>query len=185
MFGIGEIIGWEFTYGCYPACISWSVAGGSMGKIVWAPEGMHQPQGILMIGLRVIDPEDALGAAVHKDEVDLLGNLFISLFPRNGFKSISNPFQRAFNSIRTVKIMKIPVTLRANDAEISIGLRIPFNLPEPSILHVGEYPATISTSITDRRDKGHGSISRGLSPRLEIEKVRSQRENTRPRYGCF
>jgi hypothetical protein len=99
---------------------------------------MHQPQGILMIGLRVIDPEDALGPTVHKNEVDLLRNLFISLFPRDGFKSVFNSFQGAFNSIRTVKIMKIPMTLRANDAEIPIGLWIPFNLPEPSILNVSE-----------------------------------------------
>jgi hypothetical protein len=100
-----------------------------MGKIVGAPEGMHQPQGILMIGLRVIGPEDALGAIVHEDQVDFLSNLFVSLFPRNGFKSISNPFQRAFNSIRAIETMKIPVALRADDTEISIGLWIPFNLP--------------------------------------------------------
>ncbi len=142
-----------------------------MGKIVRTSEGMHQPQGILMIGLRVIGPEDALGAAVHKDEVDLLSNLFISLFPRNGFKSIPNAFQRAFNSIRTIEVMKITVTFRADDAEISIGLGIPFNLPEPSILHVGKYPATITASITDRWDKGERSVGTCMSPFLKIEKI--------------
>jgi hypothetical protein len=52
-----------------------------MGEIVWAPQGMHEPQGIEMIGLGIVNPEDALRTFIHKDEIDLLRNLFIGLLP--------------------------------------------------------------------------------------------------------
>ena len=48
--------------------------------------------------------------------------------------------------------MKITMSFRANHAEISIGLRISFDLPEPSILYGGEDAAAIPTSITEGRD---------------------------------
>jgi hypothetical protein len=36
----------------------------------------------------------------------------------------------------------------ANNAKIAIGLRIPLNLPEASILRMGKYPTTIAAPIT-------------------------------------
>jgi hypothetical protein len=55
-----------------------------------------------MIGLRVIDPEDALRAGIHQDEVDLLGDLLISLLPGDGFKTVSCSLEGIFQAIGAV-----------------------------------------------------------------------------------
>jgi hypothetical protein len=66
------------------------------------PEGVHQPQGIGMIRLGIVDPEDALRTMVHHDQVDFLRNLFIGLLPGDGFKTISHPLERTLQSIRII-----------------------------------------------------------------------------------
>ena len=42
----------------------------------------------------------------------------------------------------------------ADHAQIAIGLRIAFDLPEPSILHKGNDAATVAASVTKGRDAG-------------------------------
>jgi hypothetical protein len=73
-----------------------------MAEVVRAPQGMHQPQSISVIGLRIVDPEDALGTGIHQNQIDLLGNLLVGLFPGDGFKSVSYPLERTLQSMGIV-----------------------------------------------------------------------------------
>ena len=86
-------------YGRYPAGVSRRITGRSVGEVMGASEGMHQPQGIEVVRLRIIDPEDALRTGIHKDQIDLLCNFLIGLLPGDGFKTIANPLEGTSHAI--------------------------------------------------------------------------------------
>ena len=69
-----------------------------------------------MVRLRVIHPEDALGTVIHEDQVDLLGDLLISLLPGNGLKPVPHSFQGAFEPVGAVKIIDVAVAAGADQA---------------------------------------------------------------------
>ena len=77
------------------------------------------------------------------------------------------------------------MAFRTNHSEISIGLGISFNLPEPSVLDEGEYAATIPTSIAEGRDPRDRSLGACMGPVLKVEKVMAQSKNTRAPGGCL
>jgi hypothetical protein len=142
---------------------------------------MHQSQSISVIGLRIVDPEEALGTGIHQNQIDLLGNLLIGLFPRDGFKSIPYPLERTLQAMGIVQIMKISMAFRAHHSQVAIGIGIPFNLPKPSILNGSKYATTIPASVAKRRDPGDRGLCACMSPALEVEKVLTQGKGP---YGC-
>ena len=86
---------------------------------------------------------------IHQYQIGLLGNLLISFLPRDRFKSIANPFQWPPDPMGTVQFLQVTMPFWTNHPEISIPFGIPLNFPKPSILHEGEYRATVTTSITE------------------------------------
>jgi hypothetical protein len=73
-----------------------------VGEIVRASQNMHQSQGIGIVCLRIIDPEDALTPILQDDQIELLADFLKSLFPGNGFKPVFHSFQGSFEALRAV-----------------------------------------------------------------------------------
>jgi hypothetical protein len=131
---------------------------------------MHQSQSISAIGLRIIDPKDALGTGIHENQIDLLRNFFIGLLPGDGFKAVSHSFQWTLQPVRIVQIVKIGMSFGTNHSKIAVGFGIPFNLPKPPILDQSKYPTAVTTSIAESWKCGDPCLSHSMSPALKIEK---------------
>jgi len=71
---------------------------------------------------------------------------------------------------------------RADAPEVSVCLRISLNFPDPPILYVAKYPATIPAPITNGRYAGERCLRAGLGPILEFEKGMAQGNSARS--GC-
>ena len=127
-----------------------------------------------LVGLGIIDPEDRFGAVVQQDEVDLLGDLLIGLFPGDGLKLSVHSFQGGADPVGIVQIMKIPVTLGADHALIAVGLRIAFDLPDAPVFHIGEEGAAIPAPVADGGDAGDGRLGARLGPAPEIQELIAQ-----------
>jgi hypothetical protein len=105
-----------------------------------------------VIGLRIVDPKDALRTMFHEDEIDLLTDLFVRLFPRNGLKTISDSLEGSFEPVRIIEFMKIAMPFRTDYAKIAIGFGIPLDFPQSAIFHVSEYGAAVSASVAKSGD---------------------------------
>jgi hypothetical protein len=66
--------------------------------------------------------------------------------------------------------MKVPVSFGTDHSKISIGFRISFDLPEPSILYKGDDSATVTTSIAESWKQGDRCLRHSVGPTLKIEK---------------
>ena len=162
--GIGKIVGGKFSHGEIPGGVPGGVAGGSMGEVMGAAHGVHEPQRICLVGLRIIDPEDRFGAVIQQDEVDLLRDLLIGLFPRDGLELSVHPLQRGTDPVGVVQVMKIPMTLGAECALIAVGLRVAFDLPDALVFHVGKEGAAIPAPVADGGNAGRPGPRRSSSP---------------------
>jgi hypothetical protein len=66
--------------------------------------------------------------------------------------------------------MKVPVSFGTDHSKISIGFRISFDLPEPSILYKGYDSTTITATIAESWERGDRGLRHSVSPALKIEK---------------
>ena len=85
-------------------------------------------------------------------QIDLLGNLLIGFSQEMGSNLSPTLFKGPLIRCGTVQFMQITMPLWTNHAEISIRLGISLDLPKPSIFYGGEYPATVTASITEGRN---------------------------------
>ena len=59
---VRQIVGGELSHGEIPGGVSGGKAGGTVAEIVGTPQGVHEPERIRLVGLRIIDPEDRFRA---------------------------------------------------------------------------------------------------------------------------
>ena len=130
---------------------------------------MHESERVGLIGLRVIDPEDRFRAVFQQDKVDLLGDLFIGLFPRDRLKLSLYPFQRGADPIGVIDVMKIAVALGADHTLIAVGVRVSLDPPDAPVFHVGKYGAAIPATVAECWNTGDRGFGTCLGPALEIE----------------
>jgi hypothetical protein len=63
------------------------------------------------------------------------------------------------------------MAFRANRSQVAVGLRIAFNLPEPSILYRSEYATTIPAPVAEGWDARDRRLCACMSPLLKIKKL--------------
>ena len=161
-----------------------------MCEIMGASQGMHEPERICLVGLRIIDPKDRFGPVFQQDEVDLLGDLLIGLFPRDRLKPSLHPFQWGADPIGIIDIMEIPMAPGADHAMVAVGLRVSFDPPDASVFHVSKQGAAIPAPAADGGNAGNGGLGARLGPALEIEEPQGESagghcgslQETPPRY---
>ena len=67
--------------------------------------------------------------------------------------------------------MKIPMAFRADNAKVSIRLRISFNFPKSTILYKSKDSATVSASIAEGGNLGNRSFRTCMNPALKVEEI--------------
>ena len=81
--------------------------------------------------------------------------------------------------------MKIGMAFWTNHSQVSIGFRIPFNLPKPSILNGSEYAAAIPTPVAEGWDACDRGLFTRVNPILKVEEFTAQSKTTHASCRCL
>ena len=163
------------------------VAGGAVRVHVRRPQRVHEAlRVVLAAGTRILHHRERLGAVGVDDGAHLLGDLAVSLVPRDGLElALAVLLQRVGEAVLRVGDLRVAV---AAGAELALGVgvvRIADELRQAAVDHVGRVAAFARAGVAQRVD-GLGLaasrcvISMRLLPSVEAHIAGRCRERNRP-----
>ena len=131
----------------------------------------------------IINPKNGLGPVIHEKQIDPGRDLFIGLFPGNGFKAVVYSLERGTNSVGIVKIMNITMPLGTYDSPVAVCFGIAFDFPDAIVLDIGKNGTAVAAGVAESGNPGDGSFGLRFGPGLEIQDPLAQRKSSGAQGG--